>query len=30
MNPVKKLISWWRGSNDPETLASEAEATSPS
>ena len=25
MNPVKKLISWWRGSTDPETLASEAE-----
>jgi hypothetical protein len=26
MNPVKKLISWWRGSTDPETLASEAES----
>lgn len=25
MNPFKKLISWWRGSTDPETLASEAE-----
>jgi hypothetical protein len=25
MNPLKKLISWWRGSTDPETLASEAE-----
>ena len=25
MNPVKRLISWWRGSTDPETLASEAE-----
>ena len=26
MNPVKKLMSWWRGPTDPETLASEAEA----
>jgi hypothetical protein len=25
VNPFKKLISWWRGSTDPETLASEAE-----
>ena len=25
MNPVKKLMSWWRGPTDPETLASEAE-----
>jgi hypothetical protein len=25
MNPVKKLISWWQGPTDPETLASEAE-----
>jgi hypothetical protein len=25
MNPVKKLVSWWRGSTDPEMLASEAE-----
>ena len=25
MNPVKKLISWWRGPTDPETLAREAE-----
>jgi hypothetical protein len=25
MNPLEKLISWWRGSTDPETLASEAE-----
>jgi hypothetical protein len=25
VNPLKKLISWWRGSTDPETLASEAE-----
>jgi hypothetical protein len=25
MNPVKKLMSWWRGPSDPETLASEAE-----
>jgi len=25
MNPVKKLMSWWRGPIDPETLASEAE-----
>ena len=20
MNPVKKLMSWWRGSSDPESL----------
>jgi hypothetical protein len=26
MNPVKKLLSWWRGPTDPETVASEAEA----
>jgi hypothetical protein len=25
MNPVKKLMTWWRGPTDPETLASEAE-----
>lgn len=25
MNPVKKLVSWWRGPADPETLAREAE-----
>lgn len=25
MNPVKKLMSWWRGPTDPGTLASEAE-----
>jgi hypothetical protein len=25
MNPVKKLVSWWRGPTDPETLAREAE-----
>jgi hypothetical protein len=25
MNLVKKLMSWWRGPTDPETLASEAE-----
>ena len=25
MNPVKKLMSWWRGPTDPETLAREAE-----
>ena len=25
MNPVKKLMSWWRGPTDPETLASMAE-----
>jgi hypothetical protein len=23
MYPVKKLMSWWRGPTDPETLASE-------
>jgi hypothetical protein len=26
VNPVKKLMSWWRGPTDPETVASEAEA----
>jgi hypothetical protein len=26
MNPVKKVMSWWRGSTDPETVASEVEA----
>ena len=25
MNSVKKLVSWWRGPTDPETLAREAE-----
>jgi hypothetical protein len=25
MNLAKKLMSWWRGPSDPETLASEAE-----
>ena len=25
MNPVKKLVTWWRGPTDPDTLASEAE-----
>ena len=25
MNPVKKLISWWRGPTDPESLARDAE-----
>ena len=25
MNPVKKLMSWWQGPTDPDTLASEAE-----
>jgi hypothetical protein len=25
MNLVKKLMSWWRGPTDPETLAREAE-----
>jgi hypothetical protein len=25
MNPVQKLVSWWRGPTDPETLAREAE-----
>jgi len=25
MNPVKKLMSWWRGPTDPETLVLEAE-----
>jgi len=26
VNPLKKLMSWWRGSSDPETVASEAES----
>lgn len=26
MNPVKKLMSWWRGPTDPETVASDVEA----
>ncbi|HSB38487.1 MAG TPA: hypothetical protein VLD13_05305 [Gaiellaceae bacterium] len=26
MNPLKKLMSWWRGPTDPETAASEVEA----
>jgi hypothetical protein len=26
MNPVKKLVTWWRGPTDPDTLASEAES----
>jgi hypothetical protein len=26
MNPLKKLMSWWRGPTDPETIASQAEA----
>ena len=25
MNPVKKLMTWWRGPTDPDTLGSEAE-----
>ena len=25
VNPVKKLMSWWRGPTDPDTVASEAE-----
>ena len=25
MNPVRRLMSWWRGPTDPETLAREAE-----
>ena len=25
MNPLKRLMSWWRGPTDPERLASEAE-----
>ena len=25
MNPVRKLLSWWRGPTDPETLARAAE-----
>jgi hypothetical protein len=28
MNPVKKLMSWWRGPTDPESVASAAEAKS--
>ena len=23
MNPVKKLMSWWRGPNDPESVEAE-------
>jgi hypothetical protein len=26
MNPLKKLVSWWRGSSDPEAAAYEAES----
>ena len=26
MNPVKKLMSWWRGPTDPESVAETAEA----
>lgn len=26
MNPLKKLMSWWRGPTDPDTLASDAES----
>lgn len=26
MNPVEKLLSWWRGPADPESLATAAEA----
>jgi hypothetical protein len=26
MNPLKKLMSWWRGPTDSETVASQAEA----
>ena len=26
MNPVKKLMAWWRGPNDPESAALQAEA----
>ena len=26
VNPLKKLMSWWRGPTDAETVASEAEA----
>ena len=25
MNPLEKLMSWWRGPTDADTLASEAE-----
>jgi hypothetical protein len=28
MNPVKRLMSWWRGPTDPETLAAVAETRS--
>jgi len=26
MNPLQRLMSWWRGATDAETLASEAES----
>ena len=26
MNPLKKLMSWWRGPTDPESVAATAEA----
>ena len=26
MNPLQKLVSWWRGPTDSDTLASEAES----
>jgi hypothetical protein len=26
MNPIQKLMSWWRGPTDPESLAETAEA----
>jgi len=26
MNPLRKLLSWWRGPTDSDTLASEAES----
>jgi hypothetical protein len=26
MNPLQKLMSWWRGPTDPETAAAEIEA----
>ena len=26
MNPLQKLLSWWRGPTDTDTLASEAES----
>jgi len=25
MNPIKRLMSWWRGSTDPESVVAEAE-----